>query len=191
MIAPAGRSPATLVMIDEPRNLIWHGRSNVFSQIGTYLTSFGGKGQRGRRSPNSRGWEQSPTDFREVGSRVSGASVWDAADPLKALSQERENPTRVFLLNPRLTATSDPGARQGPFGSILKNVRLAQPTGHRGGGGAPGIRRAGRPSRSPRRNPPECAEEPGTPITNADRPTTANPAEVATTPGPRSRRWTR
>ena len=45
VIAPAGRSPATLVMIDEPRNLIWHGRSNVFSQIGTYLTSFGGKGQ--------------------------------------------------------------------------------------------------------------------------------------------------
>ena len=181
VIAPAGRSPATLVMIDEVRNLIWHGRSNVFSQIGTYLISFGGKGQ--QRSPITEfsGWEQSPTDFREVGSRVSGTSVWDAADPMKSLSQERENPTRVFLLNPRLTATSDPGARQGPFGSMLKNVRLAQANGPETEEELPA---------SPRRTtvevasakPPQISEEPSAPITNSERATTSNPAEVAIDP---------
>ena len=37
--------------------------------------------------------------------------IWEAPDPLLALRQERENPTRVFLLNSKLAATSG----QGPF----------------------------------------------------------------------------
>ncbi len=125
VIAPAGRSPTTLVMIDEPRNLIWRGRSNLYSQIETYLVSFGKEPPRPPIT-NFGEWEQSASEPREVRSRLSGSSVWDAADPLKALAQERENPTRVFLLNPRFAANADFGPRQGPFGSILKNVRLAQ-----------------------------------------------------------------
>ncbi|MGP0066069.1 MAG: protein kinase domain-containing protein [Isosphaeraceae bacterium] len=127
VIAPAGRSPTTLAMIDEPRNLVWRGRGNLFSQIGTYLIS-AGKDQQRAPITNFATWEQDATEPREVGSRLTGASVWDAADPLKALSQERDNPSRVFLLNSRFAATGDFGARQGPFGSILKNVRPAQRT---------------------------------------------------------------
>ena len=97
VIAPAGRSPTTLVMIDEPRNLIWRGRSNLFSQIGTYLVSLGKEQQRPSIT-SFAGWEQSATEPREVGSRLSGPSVWDAADPLQALSQEQENPTRRLPL---------------------------------------------------------------------------------------------
>jgi len=81
VIAPAGRSPTTLVMIDKPRNLLWRGRSNLFSQIGTYLVSFAGEQKRSSIT-SFAGWEQSETEPREVGSRLSGSSVWDAADPL-------------------------------------------------------------------------------------------------------------
>ena len=96
----------------------------------------------GRPITDFAAWEQGASEPREVGSRLSATSVWDAADPLKALSQERENPTRVFLLNPRFAATSDFGARQGPFGSILKNVRLAQRSANESAG-ASGRRRRG------------------------------------------------
>ncbi len=124
-VRAAGRSPTTLVMIDELRNLLWRGRGNLFSQIGNYAV-FLGKDQ--PRSPiaNFASWEQGATEPREVGSRLSVSSVWDIADPLKALAQVSENPTRAFLLNPRIAATSDFGARQGPFGSSLKNVRPVQ-----------------------------------------------------------------
>ena len=101
-----------LAMIDEPRNLVSRGRGNLFSQIGTYLIS-AGKDQQRAPITNFATWEQDATEPREVGSRLTGASVWDAADPLKALSQERDNPSRVFLLNSRFAATGDFGARQG------------------------------------------------------------------------------
>ena len=170
VIAPAGRSPTTLVMIDEPRNLTWRGRSNLFSQIGTYLVSFG-KEQQPSPITNFAGWEQGATEPREVGSRLSGSSVWDAADPLKALAQERENPTRVFLLNPRLAATSDFGARQGPFGSRLAQRSTSEPAEppvppRRGGGEVA----ATRPSRAT-----EAAGEP----TTAERSTTDAATDTA------------
>ena len=125
MIAPAGRTPTTLVMVNDPRNLNWRGRSNLYSQIGAYLVAYGKEQQ---RSPitNFAAWEQGTSEPREVGSRLSVSSVWEATDPAKALSQENENPTRVFQLNPRITASADFGARQGPFGSSLRNFRLAQ-----------------------------------------------------------------
>ena len=41
VIAPAGRSPATLVMVDNSRNLTWRGRSNLYSGIGVYLAYSG------------------------------------------------------------------------------------------------------------------------------------------------------
>ena len=34
VVAPAGRSLATLVMIDNARDLIWRGRSNLYARIG-------------------------------------------------------------------------------------------------------------------------------------------------------------
>ena len=128
VIAPAGRTPAVLVKIDEPRRLTWHGRSNVYSQIATYLDPSGPDPQRSPIADFAK-WEQSGSEPREVGSLTSAVSVWEAADPLKALSQERENPTRVFLLSSRFRSASELGAQKGPFDSSLKNVRMAQRSG--------------------------------------------------------------
>ena len=71
-------------------------------------------------------WTETPTERRESGSKMDVTSVWDSADPSLALATETDNPTRVFLVNPSIAAGTDAGARQGPFGSILKNEKIAQ-----------------------------------------------------------------
>jgi serine/threonine-protein kinase len=124
-IAPCGRTSATLVLVDNPRNLSWRGRSNLYSQIGVYMTSDGAEG-RGEKVDQFSRWCESQSELRETGSQVWPDSVWDSADPLQALFAQRDNPTRVFLLAPAITAQTDVGARQGPFGSSLKNVHLTQ-----------------------------------------------------------------
>ena len=111
--------------MDNPRNLSWRGRSNLYSQIGLYLTSSSGEG-RGEKVDQFSRWCETPSELRETGSQVWPDSVWDSADPLQSLFVQRDNPTRVFLLAAAITAQSDVGARQGPFGSSLKNVHLAQ-----------------------------------------------------------------
>jgi serine/threonine-protein kinase len=125
VIAPAGQAPAALVLVEDPRNLSWRGRSNLYGAIGPFLTTPGHSPQRATIAEFSD-WERGPTEPRELGSEMSGAPIWDAANPLELLAQERVNPSRVFLLNSRIAAASDIGARQGPFGSILKNGRLVQ-----------------------------------------------------------------
>src|SRR5262249_61607297 len=79
VIGSAGRSPATLVMTDEPRDLIWRGRVNIYAQIGVYLAP---SRDEDRRSPitDFATWEQSATELREAGSKVSPTLVWDTAD---------------------------------------------------------------------------------------------------------------
>jgi len=128
-IASAGRTSATLVTVDNPRNLSWHGRSNLYSQIGTFLASAAADGHTEKIDQFSR-WRDTVNELRETGSEVSNGSVWESPDPLQALLVQRDNPTRVFLLAPAITAQSDVGARQGPFGSSLINVHLAQRGGH-------------------------------------------------------------
>ena len=125
VIAPAGRSSTTLVMIDNPRNLTWRGRSNLYSNIGVYL-ALSSRDLRQEQVTDYARWRETPTELRESGSTVSTTSVWAAADPSQALTIEKDNPTRVFLLSPSLAAKMDTGARRGPFGSILQNVRFAQ-----------------------------------------------------------------
>ena len=125
VIAAAGREPATLVQVEDPRNLSWRGRSNLYGSIGPFLKTPASSSPP-TSVPDFAAWEQTSAEPRELGSQASELPVWDAADPLLALTQERVNPTRVFLLGPKVAATSDIGARQGPFGSILKNVRMAQ-----------------------------------------------------------------
>jgi serine/threonine-protein kinase len=127
VIAAAGREPSALVLVQDPRNLGWRGRSNLFGSIAPFLETPPGSSQAATVA-DFAAWEQTSAEPRELGSQASELSVWDAVDPLLALTQERVNPTRVFLLGPRVGATSDVGARQGPFGSILKNVRMAQRT---------------------------------------------------------------
>jgi serine/threonine protein kinase len=124
VVAPAGRSPATLVTVDNPRDLVWHGRSNLYSSIGVFQTS-SGRGDRQEPIVDFSRWSETPTDRRESGSKMVAASIWDAADPSVALAAETDNPTRVFLLNEAVVQGSDAGASQGPFGSILRNTNIA------------------------------------------------------------------
>ena len=41
VIAAAGREPAALVQVEDPRNLGWRGRSNLYGSIGPYLNDAG------------------------------------------------------------------------------------------------------------------------------------------------------
>jgi len=125
VIAPAGRSSPTLVMIDNPRDLAWRGRANLYGNIGVYL-AYSGKGERQEPIIDFPRWKETATELRETGTTVATTSVWDAADPSQAQATETDNPTRVFLLNSSIAARTDAGARRGPFGSILKNVRIVQ-----------------------------------------------------------------
>jgi eukaryotic-like serine/threonine-protein kinase len=125
VIAPAGRSPATLVLIDNPRDLSWHGRFNLYAKIGVYL-GFSNKSERQEPIVDFAQWIESATDLRETDANLVTAPIWDAADPSQALQSETDNPSRAFLLSPSIAARFDVGARRGPFGSILKNVAIAQ-----------------------------------------------------------------
>jgi serine/threonine protein kinase len=173
VIAPAGRTPGQLVLVDNPRHLSWQGRANLYGPVGSYLATMPNSPERATIT-SFAAWEQTPTELREAGSRVSTGPIWDAPDPLVALGQEREYPTRAFLLNPRVAASSDVGAGQGPFGSILKNVRLAQRTGSsRSAASSP-----------PRVEVPAKAESKTTKPADADDPTDPDddPAIVAEKP---------
>jgi serine/threonine-protein kinase len=130
-IASARRTSATLVAVDNPRNLTWHGRSNLYSRIGLFLTSTGADGRSEKIDQFSR-WCETVNELRETGSQVWPDSVWESSDPIQSLLVQRDNPTRVFLLASAIAAQTDVGARQGPFGSTLKNVHLAQRAGSQG-----------------------------------------------------------
>jgi len=128
VIAPAGRSSATLVMIDNPRDLTWRGRSNLYGNIGVYM-AYSGKGEKQEPIVDYPHWKETAAGPRETRTMVATTSVWDAADPSQAQATETDNPTRVFLLNSSIVSRTDVGgARRGPFGSILKNVRIVQRT---------------------------------------------------------------
>ena len=123
--ASAARTPATLVMVDNARNLTWRGRSNLYSGIGVYL-AHAGRDDRVEPITDFARWSDTPTELRETGTVVQTSSVWDTAEPAQALLAETDNPTRVFLLSSAVTSRSDIGAQKGPFGSVLKNVRLVK-----------------------------------------------------------------
>jgi len=125
VVAPASRSPASLVMVDNPRNVVWRGRSNLYSRIGVYL-GLSTRDDRQESISDFAHWSETPTELRETGTTVTAVPVWETTDPAQALLAEIDNPTRVFLTNASSASRSDLGARQGPFGSILKNVRIAE-----------------------------------------------------------------
>ena len=70
--APAGRSPATLVMVDNSRNLTWRGRSNLYSGISVYL-AHAGRDDRAEPITDFARWSETPTELREAGSMVKPA----------------------------------------------------------------------------------------------------------------------
>lgn len=124
VVAPVGRSPATLVTIDNARDLIWRGRSNIYARIGVFQ-AFSGRAERQEPIVEFSQWMETPTDRRESGSRMVASSIWEASDPSQALATETDNPSRVFLINRAVVQGSDAGARQGTFGSILTPTSVA------------------------------------------------------------------
>ncbi len=130
------------MLVDDPRHLSWLGRGNVYGAIIPYLSTTPGAADRTTIN-DFVAWEQSGTEVREAGSRVATAPVWEAADPITTLRRDSSDPSGTFLLSGRLAST-DVGARQGPFGSSLQALRLVQ-------------RRAPRPVRTPPASTTEVA----------------------------------
>lgn len=123
VIAPAGQAAAELLRADDPRQVSWLGRGNVYGSMSAYLaTSSASQAQQAVTEFSA--WEKGPAEIRELGSGVRPAPIWETADPLQALSRDRDDPTRAFALDPELAARLDVGAREGPFGSVIKKVRL-------------------------------------------------------------------
>jgi serine/threonine-protein kinase len=158
VIAPAGHAAATLVGIDNPRNLSWRGRFNLYAQVGTYLTALG-EDEPAETISDFSHWRESATELREAGSEVLTASVWDATDPAGALAREKDNPTRAFLLSPSIAANSDVGARRGPFGSNLNRARMEKRLGSGSASISPPVARAA-PRESVALHPKGAADAP-------------------------------
>ena len=96
MIAPAGRTPATLAMVDSSRNLTWRGRSNLYSGIGVYL-AYAGRDDRVEPITAFGGWSETPTELRETGTIVQTPPVWDAVAPRKLCSPRQTTPRESFF----------------------------------------------------------------------------------------------
>ena len=128
VIAGAGRSSATLVRIDDPRDMTWRGRSNLYGNIGIYM-AFSDEAAPQEPIVDFPHWKETATELRETGTMVATSSVWEAADPGLAQASETDNPTRNFVLNSSIAARGDFGARRGPFGSVLRNVKIADRSG--------------------------------------------------------------
>ncbi len=125
VIAPAGTALPTLVAVDNPRNLAWHGRSNLYARMRAYLEPTG-KAEGAEAIDDFGRWKDTPTEVREVDSILASTSVWRSAQPLQELLIEQENPTQAFHLAASYLRSSTFGARVGPFGErLVEPVRLA------------------------------------------------------------------
>ena len=87
-------------MIDNPRDLTWRGRSNLYAEIGVFL-AFSTRVSDQEPIVDFARWMETPTELRETGTTVATASVWDAADPSQALRDRDRQP------DARLPAESD------------------------------------------------------------------------------------
>ncbi|MHB1558618.1 MAG: serine/threonine-protein kinase [Isosphaeraceae bacterium] len=124
VIAPATTAPALLAVVDDPRHLDWFGRGNVYGPIAPYLATIQGAANR-TTIENFAAWEQTDDEVRESGSRAVPSPVWGPAEPIRALRRGSSDPSRAFVLDARLAATSS-GARYGPLGERLTGLRLAE-----------------------------------------------------------------
>jgi serine/threonine-protein kinase len=121
VIASAGNAQPTLVATDNPRNLIWHGRANLYGRIRAFLESFQ-KLEGGEPIVDFDRWRDTLTEPRETDSRAVSSAVWRSPHPLQELVLEQEEPSLAFRLADEFTQAPRFGARQGPYGS-----RLAEP----------------------------------------------------------------
>ncbi len=110
---PAGRSPATLVMVDNSRNLTWRGRSNLYSGIGVYL-AHAGRDDRVEPITDFARWSETPTELRETGTHGEAA-----------LGLGRGRPR-----------AGSAGRDRQPHASLSPEFRPSHPLRHRGSSGA-------------------------------------------------------
>jgi serine/threonine-protein kinase len=125
VIAPSGNSQATLVVIDNPRFLAWHGRANLYSRIRAFLEP-NNDVEGAEAIDDFDHWKSGSPEIREVDSVLESTSVWNSPQPLQELVIERDNPTLAFQLAQKYSQMIC-GARQGPYGARLVDpVRLAR-----------------------------------------------------------------
>jgi serine/threonine-protein kinase len=178
VVAPSGGTQVSLVAIDDPRNLAWHGRSNLYSRIRAYLEPTGGI-QSAERIVDFAHWKDASSEIREVDSVLAATSVWNSPQPLQDLVIERDNPTQAFQLSDTYSQSMICGARQGPYGARLFDpVRLARraPPGSPGG-----LRAAVEPPSDQNRSPDDQRPLPGSPKNSADLPTPNAPNVASAT----------
>ena len=120
VIAPGAVSGAlgSLVRVDNPRNLVWNGRSNLYGKLDAFLTVAGEDDVEVDVSDFEH-WRETPSDIREVQSTAARSRVWESSDPAQDLAFEPDNPTRAFQLATSSSQSSRRGASRGPFGATL------------------------------------------------------------------------
>lgn len=120
VLAPGapGSAPRTLLLVDAPANLSWHGRDNLFGPFDVFLEAEGDDGDRADSVRDFDRWIDAPG--REVRSDLIAPPVWKSADPAQDLALDLDDPTRAFQLAAAPPDDSTQrGARRGPFGAIL------------------------------------------------------------------------
>jgi serine/threonine-protein kinase len=121
VVAPTGNALPILVAIDDPLNLTWRGRSNLYARMGSYLEPT--RPVEGAEAIRDfERWKETRNGYREIGSTLTSNAVWKSPNPLQDLVLEQENPTQAFQLAASFVQKASYGARQGPFG-----VRLPAP----------------------------------------------------------------
>jgi hypothetical protein len=118
VIAPGGNSLPTLVAVDNPHNLTWHGRSNLYTRMRVYLEPTR-KGEGAETIDDFARWKDTPGEVREVDTVLASTPVWKSTQPLQDLVIEQDNPTQAFQLATAYLQSSVFGARQGPYGARL------------------------------------------------------------------------
>jgi eukaryotic-like serine/threonine-protein kinase len=129
VIAPgaAAGAPGSLVQIDNPRNLDWSGRSNLYGKLGAFLTiADQDDAEEGVR--DFEHWRENPSEQRESKSVATRSLVWDSSDPARDLAFGLDNPTRAFQLGSAVGQPDRRGASRGPFGATLVNAANARPS---------------------------------------------------------------
>ena len=119
VLAPGapGSAPKTLLLVDAPANLTWHGRSNLFGSFDVYLEADDDDDRADAIRDFDR-WSELPG--REVRSLLVSSPIWRSADPAQDLALDLDDPTRAFQLAAVLPDDSiQRGARRGPFGAML------------------------------------------------------------------------
>ncbi|MBV8486973.1 MAG: hypothetical protein JO161_01720, partial [Planctomycetaceae bacterium] len=118
VIAAGGSALPTLVAIDDPHHLNWHGRGNLYSRMRAYLESTR-KGESSQIIDDFNRWKETATEVRELDWALATAPVWRSTQARRDLIIEQDNPTQAFQLASGFLKSSIVGARRGPYGERL------------------------------------------------------------------------